>query len=60
MDKGKAIDVYQNFCEAFDMVPHNTLLSKLESGGFNGLTVRWIRKWLDGCIQRVVVSDSGS
>ena len=57
VDEGKAVDVvYLDFSKAFDTVPHSTLVEKLAAHGLDGRMLCWVKHWLDGWAQRVVVN----
>jgi len=56
VDEGKAVDfVYLDFRKAFDTVSHSILLEILAANGLDGTTLCWIKNWLNGQAQRVVV-----
>ncbi|PKU43820.1 rna-directed dna polymerase from mobile element jockey-like [Limosa lapponica baueri] len=58
VDEGKAVDVvYLDFSEVFDTVPHSILLEKMTTHGLDGSTLHWVRNWLEGQAQRVVVNE---
>ena len=57
VDEGKAVDVvYLDFSKAFDTVSHSILLQKLAVRGLDRYTLGWVRNWLEGRAQRVVVN----
>ncbi|KAK4828441.1 hypothetical protein QYF61_026598 [Mycteria americana] len=57
VDEGKAVDVVcLDFSKAFDTVSHSILLEKLAAHVLDGCTLHWVKNWLDGRAQRVVVN----
>ncbi|PKU42195.1 rna-directed dna polymerase from mobile element jockey-like [Limosa lapponica baueri] len=57
LDEGKAVDIiYLDFQKAFDTVPHRILMEKLAAHGLDEHMICWIKHWLSGRSQRVVVS----
>ena len=56
LDNKETIDVvYLDFKKAFDSVPHERLLIKLEMYGITGNVLLWIRSFLEERVQRVRV-----
>ena len=56
LDEGLNVDVvYTDFMKAFDKVPHQRLLLKLQSYGIGGECLEWIRSFLSNRKQRVYV-----
>ena len=61
LDDGIPVDfVYLDFAKAFDSVPHNRLLIKLKSYGIQGNIFSWIKDFLVGRRQRVVLNGKPS
>jgi len=61
LDDRKQVDVlFLDFAKAFDTVPHQRLLLKLQSYGIAGRTHQWISQWLTKRTQRVVVNGTES
>ena len=61
VDEGHSVDVvYLDFSKAFDKVPHARLMEKLSACGIGGKLHTWIKAWLSGRRQRVVLNGHAS
>ena len=61
VDRGQSCDaVYLDFEKAFDKVPFERLLRKIEAHGITGKLLKWIGEWLRGRKQRVCIGGSRS
>ncbi len=52
--------IYLDFAKAFDKVPHRRLLLKLDAYGIRGNILAWIRAFLSGRTQKVVLGPASS
>ena len=60
MDEGKVVDViFLDFSKAFDTVPHS-MLDTLSNCEMSRFALCWLKKWLKGRAQRVVVNGAAS
>lgn len=61
LDKGFSVDtIYLDFQKAFDSVPYNRLLVKLEAYGVTGNILKWIKNFLSDRQQRVMINGIAS
>ena len=57
VEEGKAVDVVNvDFSKAFDTVSHSILLEKLTAHGLDKCTLHWVKNWMNGQAQRVVLN----
>ncbi|KAJ7403522.1 hypothetical protein WISP_150474 [Willisornis vidua] len=57
LDEGNAVDVvYLDLSKAFDTVSHSIVLEKLAACGLDRDSLCWVKSWLDGWAQRVLVN----
>ena len=57
LDKGIPFDVVMiDFRRAFDVVPFEHMIRKLEAHGVRGELLKWISSWTQGRTQRVVLN----
>ncbi len=57
VDTGNNVDiVYLDFAKAFNKVPHDHLIKKMQAHGIGGQVLRWVKEWLSGRTQNVVLN----
>ena len=61
VDKSGSVSiVYTDLRKAFDSVPHDLLIYKIQKYGIKGKNLKWIEDYLDGRSQRVIVGNEQS
>ncbi|RMC04203.1 hypothetical protein DUI87_19022 [Hirundo rustica rustica] len=61
VDEGKAVDVvYLDFSKAFNIVSHGILLQNAAALSLDRCALCWVKKWLNGVAQSVVVNGAAS
>ena len=61
VDEGKQVDtIYLDIRKAFDSISHRRLLQKLEAYGIEGEVLVWVRDFLKGRRQRVMLNGKSS
>ena len=58
--KGFQTVIYLDFIKAFDSVPHSLLIHKLKTFGFNGDLLSWLKSYLTGRKQQLVIEGAKS
>ena len=58
---GHVVDaIYLDFAKAFDTVPHRRLIGKMEAYGISGALLEWVKDYLHGRTQTVLVNGEKS
>jgi hypothetical protein len=61
LDRGEEVDcIYTDFMKAFDRVPHQRLIAKMQSYGISEGICKWVEMFLCNRKQKVVINDAHS
>ena len=61
IDEDEPVDVvYLDLAKAYDTVPHNRLIAKIQAHGIGGNLLQWIQAWLSNRRQKVVTQGAES